>query len=46
MFIIDYGSSFTNSIQLNEGEGVNQNPQQGSLEKHQNDIDTLISTND
>jgi hypothetical protein len=46
MFTISYGSSFIKSTQLDEGGGDNQNPQESSPEKHQDDIDTLVSTND
>jgi hypothetical protein len=50
MFSIGYGTYFTKSVQLDEGGGDNQNPQGNSLENHQlplqDDIDTLVSTND
>jgi hypothetical protein len=46
MFNIGYGSSFIKSSQLDKGGGDNQNPQENSPENHQDDIDTLVSTND
>jgi hypothetical protein len=50
MFSIGYGSSFTKSLQLDEGGGDNQNPQENFPGSHQlplqDDINTLVSTND
>jgi hypothetical protein len=46
IFNIGYGSYFIKSLQLDEGGGDNQKPQEKSPKSHLDDVDTLISTDD